>query len=150
MGKEARMTDTDTTVTKRTAEQWTAIGAAIALFIGALLPWATIATPFGIASKAGIEGDGFITLGLGLVGALASWQAGRWLIATILAGALVVLITIIDYADISGGDPDISVGSGLIMSLVAGVVLGAAGATQWDKQRREPTTPTATDNDRKG
>lgn len=116
----------------------------VGAFIGAFLPWATL----GVLSKAGTEGDGVITLILALLGGLLGFggiSRGRsgMLVGSLICAALIVLVAIIDIADIGtigdrtmGLEPD--VGSGLLLTLVAGGcgVLGAILALV--TQRRSP------------
>lgn len=102
-------------------------------FVGAFLPWATL----GVLSKAGTEGDGVITLVLAVLGGLLGFagiskrRAGM-LVGSLICAALITLVAIVDIADIGsvgdssfGLEPD--VGSGLILTLVAGG-LGIIGA----------------------
>ena len=94
--------------------------------IGALLPWAQ----FGPFTKSGTDGDGAITLVLALLVA----AGGLWVvlgaplgipIAALAISALIALIALIDIADVDSTGLD--VGSGLILTLVAGITGVAAG-----------------------
>lgn len=98
----------------------TVVGASVVVVVGALLPWATL----GFISVAGTEGDGVITLILGLATAalalLASVKGSRWpLLVGAVLSVLVVLIAIYDISDVSS---TASVGSGLWLTLIAGGV----------------------------
>ncbi len=120
-------------MTIRPAHILTAISS-ILVIIAALLPWAKVDTAIGSKSVSGIEGDGIITLVLG-IGALAaiavSAYGKRWgaVIATILGG-IVAIVGIIDWADVGGvtasvdtGFASVSVGAGLVLTAIGGVAL---------------------------
>ncbi|MEL7210018.1 MAG: hypothetical protein AAGK32_17600 [Actinomycetota bacterium] len=111
----------------------------IALLVGAVLPWATVSTGFGSFSKAGTEGDGVLTLVLGLViGGLAlpmltSRTVKRGLaIGIVIAAGIALAIAIYDIVDVNNtlGDlgefADGSPGVGLYLT-AAGAVAAAAG-----------------------
>lgn len=116
---------------------WVAIGAAIVVFIGSMLPWASITSVFGTMSFSGLHGDGWFTLIFGLlsIGALlghafvrAPWTRFLpWV--PVVAGALSALISFFDTMDVGsvGGDQGdymaASVGMGLILTLVGSLVL---------------------------
>lgn len=95
---------------------------AILIIMGSMLPWGT--GPFGM-SASGLEGDGIITLLLGIVSiillALASWGRENKIGQPIL-GILVILIAgnvFLDMMDI----PIASPGSGLYLTLLGGIIL---------------------------
>ena len=46
--------------------RWLWLGGAVAVVIGAVLPWASLSTPFGTISKNGSDGDGILTMILGI------------------------------------------------------------------------------------
>jgi hypothetical protein len=100
-------------------------GAGIALLvIGAFGPWAKVLS----TSVNGLDGDGVLTLGLAVVAAVFvglayTKRAAPNKIALGVCGALALLISIIDIADVSG---DISVGWGLWLTLIGSLVLIAA------------------------
>ncbi len=104
----------------------------ILVIIAALLPWATVDTALGSKSVSGIEGDGIITLvlGIGAMAAIAVSAYGkRWgaVIATIFGG-IVAIVGIIDWADVGGASADpgfasISVGAGLVLTAIGGIAL---------------------------
>lgn len=112
------------------------VGGAVATLIGAGGPWVTS----GLFSKAGIEGDGVITLAIaaivGLMAFLATRRPNKWLApAAIVGGALILVVGIIDILDIRDsaspdglfGGIDVSVGWGLYLTVIAGVILIAGG-----------------------
>jgi peptidoglycan/LPS O-acetylase OafA/YrhL len=116
---------------------WWGVPAAFALLLlGAIGPWATVDIEvFGqsqSASEGGLDSDGVITLILALIagGLLLAWRAqrARWqaIVATV-AGALSLLIAIVDIADVSGVDDkgigSVSVGWGLWLTLLGSIVL---------------------------
>ncbi len=104
------------------------IAAAVFVFIGSFLPWATVDTFFGSFSANGMDGDGRITLVLGLAaGVLVGlWKRPTVIIAAVLSG-FVVLIALVDLVDLgrAAGDglglADVSPGIGLILTLLAGI-----------------------------
>lgn len=114
-----------------------AAGAAI---LGALLPWASL----GVLSAAGTDGDGMITLLLGvaagIVAIAARYAVTAWSIVAIATGALVVAVAVYDINEVTstagvlGIEP--SVGSGLWITLLAGLVLGGSGIVALVRKRR--------------
>jgi len=118
------------------------MGAGLLAIVAALLPWTTVNTVFTSISRNGIDGggDGLFTLGLGIVGALALWQAGRWLWAAAISGVVIIVIGIVDIVDVQGlvdevnadsdGLASASVGAGLYLTVIAGVVLAAVPLLQ--------------------
>jgi len=108
------------------------VGALLAL-IGSFLPWATVSVEgFGSESASGMDGDGVITLIVALAAAaIAVFMKGRGrMIGIIVAAGIIILVSIIDIADVNraageiGDIPgvDTSVGFGLWLVLVGGVV----------------------------
>jgi hypothetical protein len=104
------------------------VGGAAGAFIGAFLPWATV----GAFSVAGTDGDGVLTLILGIaVGALGvsgirTAKKGL-LIGSLIRAALIAIIATIDIADINSvADGPFGLtakpGGGIILTLAAGVV----------------------------
>ncbi len=103
--------------------------------LGSVLPWVTVTTVFGTVSMNGTDGDGVITLILGLpvviLGILAATR-GLSLLGIIVAAALVFIVGWTTYTDISNlaevtGDVGLgqaSIGIGLwllVISSVAGL-----------------------------
>jgi hypothetical protein len=117
------------------------LGGAVLLLAGSFLPWARAeAGPF-TATKNGIDGDGVLTLVLALAVALLLFLARSpkvmaWLIVG-LAG-LATVVAVIDVVDVSNRAKDLeasvsslnvsaSVGYGLWMALVGGIVAVVGG-----------------------
>ncbi len=111
---------------------------ALVVVIGSFLAWASVSVEgFGSESVGGMDGDGTITLIVGLAAAaFALFLKGRArMIGVIVAGAIIVLVSIIDIVDVGraagelGGLPgvDVSVGFGLWLVLIGGIaaVVGA-------------------------
>jgi hypothetical protein len=117
------------------------LGAGLAAVLGALLPWLRASVGPITIERAGTDVDGAITLFLGVVlGALALLALvigsvrARGLalgVAAIVVAGLVLLIAVVDIADVkdkavdieAGGiDIEVTVGSGLWLTLVAGLV----------------------------
>lgn len=107
---------------------WASLLAGIALVIGALLPWAVVQAPrFGQAAKAGFEGGGLVTAGLGIAIAVVAVKgttsrAGTW-ISVLSALAIVVLA-----ADLQGvrslatGAGQTGLGWGVAVTAVGGAI----------------------------
>lgn len=117
---------------------WLMVGFGALVVLAALLPWATLG-PFSVA---GTEGDGAITLTLGLlvaglgiargVGAKAKfWQVGVP-VACLVCGLLVTLVGFYDTVNVS---ETASAGSGLILTILGG--LGLLGAALFGLIRRD-------------
>ena len=103
--------------------------AAVVVFIAAFLPWATADAVIISSTKTGIEGDGVITLVLGLVAlpciVYAHWRSWVWLLPAIM-GVAIAAIGIYDWAELTGLSSDVatvSVGAGLVLTVVGGLVL---------------------------
>lgn len=107
------------------------IAAALFVVIGSFLPWATVDTWIGTFSATGTDGDGVITLLLGLAaGALiALWKRPLVIIAAVAAGlaALVALVDLVDLGRAIGdsGFADVTPGIGLILTLLAAMAAAA-------------------------
>lgn len=121
-----------------------AAGAALISFIGSFMPWGKVSVPFyGTITVSGTDGDGIITMFLSLIiiGGIAAYLfveqlAQKWwrAIPVIAIGAILLLISIIDWASIGSkaGDFDedvvnVSVGAGLILILLASIAIIAFG-----------------------
>lgn len=110
-------------------------GAGIVLVIlGAIGPWVKVAD----ISEGGLDADGVITLILGLIAAAFVVLAFRKraapnMFAIGIPAVLIVVIAIADISDVNGADLgvpglDASVGWGLWLTLVGGIVLAASVA----------------------
>lgn len=107
---------------------------ALIVVLGSVLTWVTVEAVTGDSlSESGLEGDGVITLILGLgIGAIAFLALSdratrRWLITSTVLAALCLVVAIIDIADVSsaddgtGGLVTASVGIGLWLVLVGSI-----------------------------
>lgn len=102
-------------------EQKLVVGGAILIVLGAFLPWATV---FGI-SIAGIDGDGSLTLLMGLVAgvvALVRPWSRNVRIGTVLLGSLVALVALADMTSVAG--------IGIYMTLIGGLLVLYPGARE--------------------
>ncbi len=125
---------------------WVAVGAGVVVFAAQFLEWASVDSRSVSESLTGIESsDGVIALISSLValGGVALHVAGRRIIGgllVLLLGGLVALVGIVDWSELSdlansyavlgilaGEDVEISVGPGLVLTTIAGVVLMGAG-----------------------
>ena len=104
-----------------------AMGAGVAVVVGSISPWATITTVFGSVSVNGTDGDGKLTLGLGV--ALCLFALLRRPAAAFIAAGLTALAggyDLINIRDKVGEfESDVasaSVGWGLWLVVIAGVV----------------------------
>lgn len=121
-----------------------AAGAALISFIGSFMPWGKVSVPFyGTITVSGTDGDGILTMFLSLIiiGGIAAYLfveqlTQKWwrAIPVIAIGAILLLISIIDWASIGSkaGDFDedvvnVSVGAGLILILLASIAIIAFG-----------------------
>lgn len=109
------------------------LGGTAGLVIGAFLPWATVG-PFDVA---GTDGDGVLTLLLGLIVAALAWtrKAPRLVIALIGLAVLIGLYDLVDVGRVAGSDEeffDVSVGIGLLLTVAASIV----AAVGWVQDRR--------------
>lgn len=125
-------------------KQIVALVGAILLAVGSLLDWATISTAFGSIGFKGTEGDGVITLAIGLVAAVLFLAKKSPLLAALaslgcLAGAAVAVYDIVNVSsrigEVENEFVKASVGVGLWLCLVGGVVgtlfgFGHAGETR--------------------
>ena len=114
--------------------------AALLVMIGSFLPWATVDTWIGSFSANGTEGDGVITLLLGVAAGvlIGLWKRPLVIVAAVVAGlaALIAAANLIDLGrsmDGMGGLADITPGIGLILTLLASlaaVALAVVGQAQ--------------------
>ena len=120
-------------------QQVTLVGA-IGLVIGAVLPWAKIASIFGEITKAGYEGDGIFTGIIGgvlILGALLSKgkPGKRYSVASSLVAGIAGLIALFDLINVSSAISDLgsegivmaSVGAGLYITLLAALIAVVGG-----------------------
>ena len=112
---------------------------AIGLIIGALLPWIVAEAVFGGSiSKKGIEGDGQITAGIGVIvlviAAVSKGESGKLysIAGSILAG-LAAIVLIVDFLDVNKMVFDTpfgvsaKIGIGLYLSIAAALVALVGG-----------------------
>jgi hypothetical protein len=111
------------------------------VLLGSFLPWATVTTVFGTVNVAGTNGDGTITLGLGLVIVLlsileltTSGVRTVKLAVGFIAGILAAAIGVLDVANVNDRIADVSsdvaqaaVGVGLYMVIAGGVAVIVGG-----------------------
>lgn len=136
-----------------------AAGAALISFIGSFMTWGKVTAPYvGTVKISGTDGDGIITMFLSLIiiGGIAAYLfveqlAQKWwrAIPVIAIGAILLLISIIDWASIGSkvGDFDedvvkVSVGAGLIFILLASIAIIAFGVLALLNDRKNnPSAP---------
>ncbi|MCP3973410.1 MAG: hypothetical protein GY720_02825 [bacterium] len=114
------------------------------VIVGSFGPWVTVATVFSSISVAGTTGDGIPTLVAAIAGVMISLMApsrlGQWV--AIVLGAGITLVAAYDMTDIarlaaetSNQYVRASVGWGLIMTLVGGIIGGGAPILNlWPRQ----------------
>jgi len=114
---------------------------ALGLIIGAFLPWVTVtAALVGTINKAGIEGDGTITAGIGLlllIGALATkGKPGKvYSLASAIFALIALFGVIYTWSNVSSTVADLndnalamaSVGAGLYLSVPSAIVAAVGG-----------------------
>ena len=108
------------------------LGGALVVVIGSFLAWATVSAGGISVSASGMDGDGVITLVVGLAAAAMALflkDRGRN-IGVAIAGGIIVLVAIIDIADVNralgefpGGGVEASVGIGLWLVLLGGITV---------------------------
>ena len=136
-----------------------AAAAALVSFIGSFMPWGKVTVPlYGTITVSGTDGDGILTMFLSLIviGGIAAYLfveqlTQKWWrgIPVIAIGAILLLISIIDWASIGSkaGDFDedvvnVSVGAGLILILLASIAIIAFGVLALLNDRKNnPTAP---------
>lgn len=105
--------------------------------LGSLLPWATLTTGFGSVSVNGTDGDGIMTLLMGLAGSALMFLAYSGKSRTVFSAISIVLaliiafVGIVDAVDVSSAVSDgddfgirASVGIGLYLVIIGGLVGG--------------------------
>ena len=124
---------------RRLSRASAAILGGVAVIIGSLLPWASVATAFGSITVNGTDGDGVLTLIAGAILAIAGvvkngavGKASGQNVLIILASIAAGLIAIYDMSNITtvADNPfaSVSVGAGLYV-VVIGAVIGLFGAS---------------------
>lgn len=96
--------------------------------VGAFLPWRTTPLPADAATKAGIEGIGFlaVVVALGVFATAAVMRHDRTsALAAVGGGLLVTVLGLFEYLRIDG---PIEPGVGLFLTAAAGLVVAAGGA----------------------
>lgn len=122
------------TLTMPTGEHLVGVIAAAVAIVSAFLPWLQVRTGLGTISATGTDGDGQITLIAGIIGLVAMWKAGRWLIGAAICGAIIGGIGIWHYyAD----REEFDIGIGLYGTAAGGVVLFVIAITMLDAKRRQ-------------
>ncbi|KQZ70633.1 hypothetical protein [Nocardioides sp. Root151] len=117
---------------------WLVVAFGALAVVGALLPWAS-AGPFSVA---GTNGDGIITLPLGIVAVAAGivrgvatrpsgWQIAVPIVALVV-GVLVGLIGVIDTILVAD---EATVGGGLLLTILAGLGIVASAMFALIKQK---------------
>jgi hypothetical protein len=140
---------------------WLVLVAALASVVGALLPWAELHVPLAPALSyqvKGTEGDGVITLVLGVLLGLAAVVAftrhelAMWAgVVALVGSALVTVVAAVDLVDVQRAANKqevatlvvVSVGAGLWLTFASGLI-GAAGGIVLVARRRlsqRVTTP---------
>lgn len=115
--------------------QRVSLGAAVAVVLGAFLPWVSI---FGVSVR-GIEGDGVITLVLALVGGAAvlltsgalTRQLGSRKVGQVFSLVAACLVALIGLVDMNG-----AAAIGLYLTLFAGIAWVAMAV--WDLAAKTP------------
>ncbi|WP_418345935.1 DUF2510 domain-containing protein [Rhodococcus pyridinivorans] len=125
-----------------------AIAASVGIVIGSIGPWAT----FMAVSKNGIDGDGAVTLVLGIVSAIALFSilarggksriGDRWLGVAI--GVVCLVTSIVDIVDVSSMTTEVfdrtvgvQIGWGLWLTALSSAVLCLTGLTVAKQTRRK-------------
>jgi hypothetical protein len=127
---------------------WVALVASALLFAGTLLPWVSF---LGLSRSGTDTGDGKLVLILSFAAAasvVATRRWGRMYIFTALIGLASLATSLYDSVDISGSGTKAfgerigpSVGSGLILDVIASVALVVAVAWHVREIRRQPAAP---------
>ncbi len=108
------------------------VAGAAGLLLGAALPWAKITSIFGTMTKAGYEGDGVITGGIGIILLIMVFlrpvRPGKRFIGGAILAGLAAAASIYDFVDVAQSISEsefgvaASVGSGLYLSVVAALI----------------------------
>jgi hypothetical protein len=127
---------------------WVALIAAVVMAIGTLMPWASVL----FVTLSGTDtGDGKLTLVLALLAGGFILLTLKWAWAYLVAAALAVgalAVSLYDaihlkteHADVFGAKLTPSLGSGLILDVIAGCVLVGALGLHWKNNRATKRTP---------
>jgi hypothetical protein len=126
-------------------------GSGAGVVICAFLPWAKVLLGLFSVTKDGVDGDGQITLIVGLlvVGAVLLTVYRRWperwmLLAGLIGGALITGVGLYDWVDLESKttssdqiNVNVSAGIGLVFTVIGGGVLAVASALRlWPKYVR--------------
>ena len=122
--------------------------------VAAFLPWARVSLGIFSVSKNGVDGDGVITLILGLAIGGASLlnvygrlRCGLMAVGSVILGGIIAAIGVYDWADLEGAADEtelvsVSVGVGLVLTTFAGFGLAANGL--WGHRHRPETIAATT------
>ncbi len=113
------------------------------IVLGAFLPWAQV----GALKANGTDGDGVLTLILGLAGAalVYFWNRHKALpLAAVVAAGLALLIGGYDTINIADTDPifgefggEVDVGTGLYLTIIGALVAGVTALVEAAQQRKK-------------
>jgi hypothetical protein len=132
--------------------RWLWLGGAAAVVIGAILPRASVATPFGTISKNGTDGDGIITMILGIatgVLLVIRWNRARargLTIAALVLSVLIGFVAVFDMIDVksrfstSSVSLTASIGVGLWLTLLGAVAALTGTILALASGRRRPAS----------
>jgi Protein of unknown function (DUF2510) len=125
-----------------------AAAGAAAVVVGSLAPWATASTPFGSIDVNGTDGDGKITLVLGAV--VVGFVLLRNYFVSMILSAIAGAILVYEFSDVSRTVGDIdsefvktSVGWGLYLGAIGGVVAFVGSLQLWRARRAEAKSDVA-------
>jgi hypothetical protein len=135
---------------KQPAARWVALGSAVGLLLGAILPWISASSLFGSVAVNGIEGDGKITAGLGVAAGivLLTTIGSRRRVACVavaIMGAVAALVGWYDWTQaqdrvrVVNNESDLvhaSVGIGMYLTMAAAITLIVAALNLRSAWRR--------------
>ena len=108
------------------------------------MPWVTINTAFGSISLNGTEGDGVITLVVGII--IGILVLTKKCLALVIISAITAAVLVYDFFNVSNSidiDSDfasVSVGWGLIVATLSGIAAVVGSALMMQIQRAEKKT----------